>query len=241
MPAFNAVHTLEQTVNEMPQSFYDEIIVVDDGSRDGTSEKAIALGLTVVKHEQNRGYGGAQKSGYKAAIEKGADAVVMVHADNQYDPTIADQFARKITEENYHLVTGTRMILGDALSGGMPMWKFIPNRFLTWLENTVFETNISDFHNGYRAYSTAFLKQVPLDALSEKFDFDTDIILQGAIRKLKIGEIPHETRFEDENSQMSFSKGIIYGLSILRTVSVYLLHRIGLKQIKFAATVNASK
>jgi glycosyltransferase involved in cell wall biosynthesis len=179
----------------------------------------------VVSHPENRGYGGAQKTGYQEAIRRDADIVVMVHGDNQYDPSIADQFVAKIRDESCDAVTGTRFVFGDVLRNGMPIWKFIPNRFLTWLENFVFGTDISDYHNGYRAYTAAFLQQVPLDLLSEKFDFDTDIMIQAAIRGARIGEVPHYTRYDQENSQMTFAKGIHYGLSILRTVSLYLLHK----------------
>ena len=228
MPGFNVARVLEKTVRALPRGIADEIILVDDGSTDGTPDLGRKLGLTVVSHERNRGYGGSQKTGYQEAIRRGADMVVMVHGDNQYDPSFAPQFIAKIREEGYDVVTGTRMVLGDALQKGMPLWKYIPNRLLTHLENLVFRTNLTDYHNGYRAFSTRFLKQVPLDLLSEKFDFDTDIMIQAAIRRARIAEIPHPTRYEDENSQMPFSKGVRYGLSILRTVTRYLLHRTGL-------------
>ena len=232
VPAFNVAPILKKTIEEIPADSFREVIVIDDASTDDTATVAQQLGVTVITHLENTGYGGAQKTGYKKAIELGAEGVVMVHGDNQYDPTIADQFAEKISQEGYELVTGTRMILGDVLSAGMPMWKFIPNRFLTWLENKVFGTHISDYHNGYRAYSVEFLKKIPLDLLSDKFDFDTDIMIQGAIRKSKIGEIPHPTRYLDENSQMSFGKGIIYGLCILKTVSKFLLHKVRVQRQK---------
>ena len=232
MPAYNVADVLPKTIAELPKHCADQIILVDDCSKDHTAEIGQTLGLTVVRHPQNRGYGGAQKTGYQKAIDVGAQAVVMVHGDNQYDPSLVPEFTRKILEEGYDMATGTRMILGDVLKEGMPIWKFIPNRFLTWLENTVFQTNITDYHNGYRAYSTAFLKQVPLDLLSEKFDFDTDIIIQAAIRRCKIGEVPHPTRYRDENSQMPFSKGVIYGLSILKTVGRYLLHKTYIRRQK---------
>ena len=165
----------------------------------------------------------------------------MVHGDNQYDPSLVSAFVNKIVNENCDLVTGTRMVLGDVLKNGMPIWKFIPNRFLTWLENTVFGSNITDYHNGFRAYSAKFLNEIPFDLLSEKFDFDTDIIIQGAIRKYKIGEIPHPTRYMDENSQMPFSKAVVYGLSILRTVSRYILHKIGIYPQKVYSLVYEKK
>ena len=228
MPAFNVVHVLEKTISELSSNCYDEIILVDDGSQDGTAELGLKLGLTVVRHPKNRGYGAAQKTGYKTALDKGATIIVLLHGDNQYDPSFVDLFVKKLTEEDFDLVTGTRMVLGDALSKGMPVWKFIPNRFLTWLENCAFKTQVSDYHNGFRAYSARFLSQVPLDLLSEKFDFDTDIMIQGIIRKYKIGEVPHPARYAEENSQMSFLKGIVYGVSILRTIFIYSLHNTGL-------------
>lgn len=230
MPAYNVAKILRRTVEALPKGCADEIIMVDDGSADETAAIGRELGLTVVVHEKNRGYGGAQKTGYLEAVRRGADIAVMVHGDDQYDPSMAVQFIKKIRDENYDVVTGTRFVLGDVLKNGMPIWKFIPNRLLTWLENFVFSTNISDYHNGYRAYSGRFLKSVPLDLLSEKYDFDTDIMIQAAIRKMRIAEIPHPTRYRDENSQMSFSKGVQYGLSILATVGKYLLHKTGIKR-----------
>jgi glycosyltransferase involved in cell wall biosynthesis len=232
IPAFNVAHVLGKTVAAIPSGSYDEIIVVDDGSKDGTAQVARSLGITVVVHPYSIGYGGAQKTGYEEALKRNADIAVMVHGDNQYDPSLVPSFVRKIVDEKCDLVTGTRMILGDVLKNGMPIWKFIPNRFLTWLENTTFGSHITDYHNGFRAYSAKFLRQVPLDLLSDKFDFDTDIIIQGAIRKCKIGEIPHSTRYKEENSQMPFPKAVVYGLSILCTVGLYLLHRTGIYRQK---------
>lgn len=230
MPGYNVAKVLRKTVENLPPNCADEIILVDDCSTDGTPELGRELGLSVVSHQKNRGYGGAQKTGYKEAIRRGGDVVVMVHGDNQYDPSLATEFVGRIRDEGYDVVTGTRFVLGDVLKNGMPVWKFIPNRFLTWLENLVFRTNISDYHNGYRAYSASFLRQVPLDLLSERFDFDTDIMIQAAIRGATIAEVPHQTRYDQENSQMTFAKGVQYGLSILRTVGKYLLHQSRLKR-----------
>jgi glycosyltransferase involved in cell wall biosynthesis len=222
---YNVAKVLPKTIAAIPKGCVDQMLLVDDGSSDGTGEVAKQLGLSVVRHENNRGYGGAQKTGYLEAVRRGAAIIVMVHGDNQYDPTFVPQFISKIRDEGYDAVTGTRMILGDALKSGMPIWKYIPNRFLTGLENFVFQTDLTDYHNGYRAYSAELLKKIPLELLSEKYDFDTDIIIQAAIRKARIAEIPHPTRYEDENSQMSFAKGVRYGLSILWTVTKYLLHK----------------
>lgn len=226
IPAYNVGKVLGKAIEAIPKGSIHEIVVVDDGSTDDTAEVARRMGAMVVSHGKNRGYGGAQKTGYGMAIERGADVVVMVHGDNQYDPAFVPQFISKIIDEGYDVVTGTRMVIGDALSGGMPMWKFIPNRFLTWLENLVFHTSLTDYHNGYRAFSINFLRKVPLELLSEKFDFDTDIIIQAAIRRVKIAEVPHPTRYQSENSQMPFLQGVRYGLGILQTISRYILHRL---------------
>jgi glycosyltransferase involved in cell wall biosynthesis len=230
MPAYNVAPILPKTVEAIPRGCWDEIILVDDGSTDGTADVARSLGLTVVSHGKNRGYGGAQKTGYREAIQRGAEIAVMVHGENQYDPALVPLFISKIRDEGYDAVTGTRMVLGDVLKQGMPLWKYIPNRLLTHLENFVFQTNLTDYHNGYRAYACRFLKLVPLELLSEKFDFDTDIIIQAAIRKQRIAEIPHTTRYLEENSQMPFSKGVRYGLSILKTVAKYSLYKTGIRR-----------
>ena len=232
MTAFNVSAVLPKTIEELPRGCADEIFLVDDCSEDNTVEVAKELGLTVLSQKTNRGYGGAQKTGYLECIRQDFEAVVLVHGDNQYDPSQAPLFVSKILDENYDVVTGTRMIMGDVLSNGMPLWKYLPNRFLTALENMTFGTELSDYHNGYRAYSVNFLKKVPLELLSEQFDFDTDIIIQAAIRRAKIAEIPHTTRYNDENSQMPFLKGVVYGLSILLTVAKYLLHKIGLRKLQ---------
>lgn len=225
VPAYNVAPVLEKTIQGIPRGTADQILVINDASTDGTAEVAQRLGLEIVTHPKNRGYGGVQKTGYQEAIRRGADIVVMVHGDNQYDPSFAPKFVEKIRNGGYDVVTGTRMVLGDVLKQGMPIWKYIPNRILTHLENFVFRTHLTDYHNGYRAFSTAFLKKVPLDLLSENFDFDTDIMIQATIRHAKIAEIPHPTRYQDDNSQMSFLKGVRYGLSILKTILRYILHR----------------
>ena len=228
MPAHNVANVLEKTVSGIPKDWVDEIIVVNDGSTDATPEIARRLGLSLVSHSKSHGYGAVQKTGYKEALKRNADYVVMVHGDNQYDPTLVPEFVRKMRDDGYDVVTGSRMILGDVLKNGMPLWKYVPNRFLTWLENTVFKTHVTDYHNGYRAFTADFLHKIPLDLLSDKFDFDTDILIQAAIRKAKIAEIPHPTRYEDENSQMPFKKAVRYGLMILITVFHYTLHKAGI-------------
>lgn len=230
MPAYNTGHIIAKTYADIPKDGVSETIVVDDGSSDGTAEAARKLGIAVLSHAENGGYGAAQKTGYREALKRGADIVVMVHSDHQYDPTLAPRFIEPIASGSADAVTGSRMLEGGALEGGMPLWKYIPNRFLTWLENRAFGTELTDYHNGFRSYSRRVLEAVPFERFSDKFDFDTDIILQAAIRGFRIAEVPHETRYRDENSQMPFGKAVTYGLKILLTVARFKLHQWGLRR-----------
>jgi len=227
LPAYNTGHILETTYNDIPKDGISELILVDDGSSDDTVAVAKKLGITVVSHAKNAGYGAAQKTGYREALKKGADIVVMVHSDHQYDPTLTPKFIEPIVSGQADVVTGSRMLSGGALEGGMPLWKYIPNRFLTKLENLAFDTNLTDYHNGFRSYARKVLEAVPFERFSDKFDFDTDIILQAAIRKFKIDEVSHQTRYRDENSQMPFGKAVRYGLKILVTIVKFKLHQWG--------------
>jgi glycosyltransferase involved in cell wall biosynthesis len=222
---------LQRTIAGLPGALAKAVLVVDDGSTDGTAEVARAAGARVVRHEVNRGYGGAQKSGYRTALDGGAQIVVMVHGDDQYDPSLAARFAEKVAE-GFDVVTGTRMVTGDAV-GVMPWWKLLANRFLTGLENIAFGLSLTDFHDGYRAYSARFLETLPLDAMSDGFHFDSEILVLAALRDARVAEIPHETRYRDENSQMPFRVGVAYGLRILGLVARYTAHRTGLWRQEF--------
>lgn len=225
MPAYNSAHVLQKTFDAMPKDLVDEIILVDDCSTDNTEEIARKLGMTVVRHEANKGYGAAQKTGYKEALKRGAYAVALLHSDNQYDPALLNRFIEPVASGAVDVVTGSRVAYGDVLKDGMPIWKYVSNIFLTRLENLVLGTHLTDFHNGYRAYSARFLRKIPFAKFSNSYDFDTDIIIQAAIRKCKLKEIPHRTRYMDENSKMSFIRGIMYGFNILRKLLLYILHK----------------
>jgi glycosyltransferase involved in cell wall biosynthesis len=226
MPAYNVAHVVEKAIAALPGDVIDEVIVVDDGSRDGTGDAARRTGVNVVSHGSNRGYGGAQKTGYKTAMEHGADIVVLVHGDNQYDPSFADRFVSKIRDEGFDVVTGTRMVLGDAIAQQMPIWKYVPIRATTVLQNWIFGTRITDYHDGYRAYRMSFVRSVPLDLLSDKFDFDTDMMVQAVVHGARIGEVPHPTRYGEEHSQLPFWKAVSCQLTILWTAFRFLLHRL---------------
>ncbi len=230
MPAYNAARTLTEALGGIPPGWVDDTVVVDDGSQDETATVARGLDVHVVRHPSNRGYGAAQKTGYRWALAQGADIVVLLHSDCQYSPALLPKFVRPIAEGSYDGLTGSRIKSGDALEGGMPVWKYIPNRVLTFLGNLVFGTSVSEFHNGYRAYSRRVLEAVPFESFSDKFDFDTQIILHLSVRGLRLGEIPSPTRFAEDSSMMSFRQGIVYGLSLLRHMVVYLLHLWGIKR-----------
>jgi len=224
MPAYNAEKTLLATFNDVPRSWVDEIILVDDRSRDRTVEVARGLGITVIEHELNRGYGGNQKTCYREALGRGAEIVVMVHPDHQYDPTVIPQLVEPILAGECDACFGSRMLGGRPLEGGMPRWKYFANIFLTAVENACFYMYLTEYHSGFRAYSRSYLESVNLEANSDKFVFDTEIIAQGVVRKMKIREVPIVTRYFDEASQISFWPSVRYGLSILLVLTRYKLH-----------------
>jgi glycosyltransferase involved in cell wall biosynthesis len=228
MPAYNAEKTLERTLADIPHEWVDEIILVDDASRDGTVELARKLGLRVFVHEKNRGYGGNQKTCYTEALKLGADIMVMVHPDHQYDPRIIPQLVTPLLNGECDAMFGSRMLGGRPLEGGMPKWKYLANVFLTAFENATFYMYLTEYHSGLRAYSRRYLETVNFMANSDDFVFDSEIIAQGVIHGLRIREIPIETRYFQEASQVGFWRSSVYGLSILKTLIKFKLHKKGL-------------
>jgi len=228
LPAYNAAKTLERTVADIPKDCVDEIILVDDRSRDDTVKLAKKIGLTVFVHEKNLGYGGNQKTCYLRALEHGADIVVMVHPDYQYDPKIIPQLIEPIVRGEADAVFGSRMMKGGALEGGMPIWKHNANILLTAFENVVLGTYLSEYHSGFRAYSAKLLRRINFEANSNNFIFDTEIIVQALANRFKIEEVPIRTRYFEEASSIRLWPSIVYGLGIIRVMLSYFFHTKGI-------------
>lgn len=223
MPAYNAAKTLERTYNDLPKEVVDKVILVDDVSQDETVEVARQLGLDVIVHIQNRGYGGNQKTCYLKALEDGADIVVMLHPDYQYDSTRVPDLIRPIQEGKADMVLGSRFLSGGTLAGGMPIYKYISNRFLTIVENIVLGQHLSECHTGFRAYSRRMLETIPFLLNSDNFVFDTEVIAQAVAFGFRIAEIGVPTRYFKEASSVNFKNSVIYGLSTLAVMVRYLL------------------
>src|ERR1035437_4328307 len=229
MPAYNAAKTLERTYRDIPHEFVSRIILVDDVSEDDTVAVARQLGLDVLIHRQNLGYGGNQKTCYDAALAVGADAVVMLHPDYQYDATRIPALVGPILDGTKDLMLGSRF-LGDPLAGGMPRWKYISNRFLTGVENLVFGLHLSEYHTGFRAYSRHLLETIPYHLNSNDFVFDQDLVAQAVACGMRIGEIAVPTRYFEEASSVNFRRSVVYGLSTLRVSMRFLLHRMRIRR-----------
>ena len=230
MPAYNAAATLVSTIAEIHEGIADVIVLVDDNSRDNTVRVAQELNLTVIRHPHNVGYGGNQKSCYMEALRQGADVVVMLHPDGQYDPGILGDMVDKVRNDGFDLVMGSRFAHpGQAKAGGMPWWKRLANRFLTNCENAVLGLGLTEYHTGYRAYSRRFLDSVPFLRNSNDFVFDTQVLLQAAAFKFKVGEIPVSTRYFPEASSVDFKVSTVYGLKTMYCLGRYMLDRAGLR------------
>jgi len=230
MPAYNAAKTLEQTYREVPRDFVDEVILVDDGSHDETARVAAELGLTVFVHKQNLGYGRNQKTCYREALRRGADIVIMLHPDYQYSPNLIVSLAGMIAFGEYDVALASRILGVGAVKGGMPLYKYVANRFLTTLENGVMRTHLTDLHTGYRAYSRQFLLTVPFLRNSLDFAFDSEILLQAAQFGFRIKEVPARSIYFDDASSITFWPSVVYGLKTLGVAGRLVLHRTHLKR-----------
>jgi glycosyltransferase involved in cell wall biosynthesis len=225
MPAFNAAKTLRMTYTDLPHDFVDTVILVDDGSSDETVEIARQLGLEVFIHNRNYGYGANQKTCYREALRAGADIVVMVHPDYQYDPKLLPDIIAPIRENRADVVLGSRLMGISPMKQGMPWWKYIANRFLTGLENLVFGLRMSEYHTGYRAFRRGALEAVNLEMNSDRFIFDQEILAQIVELRFRITEVPVPTRYFAEASSASFFQSTRYGLEILWLLARFCLHR----------------
>ncbi len=228
LPAYRAGKTLERTVAEIPREVVDEILLVDDHSDDNTVDVARALGLTVFVHPKNRGYGGNQKTCYTEALRRGADIVVMLHPDYQYDPRLVTAMAAMIASGIYDVVMGSRILDARALRGGMPYYKYVFNRMLTASQNLLLGAKLSEYHTGYRAFSRQVLETLPLLANSEDFVFDNQMITQCRAFNFNIGEISCPTKYFPEASSISFRRSVVYGLGVLKTSLKYRFWKWGL-------------
>jgi glycosyltransferase involved in cell wall biosynthesis len=227
MPAYNAARTLHMTYADLPRDMVDLVILVDDGSSDETAKIARELGLELFVHDRNYGYGANQKTCYREALRAGADIVVMVHPDYQYDPTLLPEIVRPIQEGRADVVLGSRLMGTSPIKQGMPWWKYISNRFLTWVENVTFGLKLSEYHTGYRAFRREVLEAVNLETNSDAFIFDQEILAQIVALGMRITEVPVPTRYFAQASSASFIQSSIYGLSILALLGKYTLHRWG--------------
>jgi glycosyltransferase involved in cell wall biosynthesis len=235
LPAYNAARTLRRTVDEIPTEIVDEIILTDDASRDNTTELARELGLTTLTHDRNRGYGGNQKTCYTAALERGADIVVMLHPDYQYTPKLVTAMASMIAYGQYDGVLASRILGRGALEGGMPVYKYISNRALTFLENVLIQHKFSEYHTGYRAWSRALLERLPLLSCSDDFVFDNQMIVQAVYFGFQLGEISCPTKYFEEASSINFRRSVTYGLGVLSTAMDLRLKRWGVAKPGFLA------
>ncbi|GAB4134723.1 MAG: glycosyltransferase family 2 protein [Planctomycetaceae bacterium] len=236
MPAYNAESTLEKTIEDLPRESVDEIILVDDCSKDGTVKLARKLGLTVIEHQRNGGYGANQKTCYRAALERGADYVVMVHPDFQYDSRVVGAAVEFLKLGICDVVLGSRIrTRREALSGGMPLYKYYANRLLTSIENLAFGQNLGEFHSGFRAYRRNVLETIPYENNSDDFVFDSEFLSQAVHFGFKIGDVPVPVRYFDEASSISFRRSVRYGLATLGVVARYWAHRLRLKKSRLYA------
>ena len=230
MPAYNAAKTLDRTYRELPLEFVDEVLLVDDGSIDGTVDLARQIGVTTFKHRRNLGYGRNQKTCYREALRRQADIVIMVHPDYQYSPRLIVPLAGMVAYGEYDVVLASRILGNGALRGGMPRYKYVANRILTAIENLLLNHKLSEYHTGYRAFARGVLDELPLEENSDDFVFDNQIIAQAAYFGYRIGEISCPTRYFPEASSINFRRSVRYGLGVLTTSVKFRLQRMRFAQ-----------
>lgn len=234
MPAYNAEKTLEQTYNEIPFDIVDEVILVDDASRDNTSLLGKELGIkNIYRHQQNLGYGGNQKTCYAKALELGADIVIMLHPDYQYTPQLIHSMAYLMANDVYPVAFGSRILGKGALKGGMPIYKYIANRFLTLFQNIMLGQKLSEYHTGYRGFTKEVLQKIRLEDNSNDFVFDNEMIAQIFMAGFEIGEVTCPTKYFEEASSINFARSSKYGLGVLRVCFQYRLQKLGVAKFKY--------
>lgn len=241
LPAYNAARTLRQTYDEIPREIVDDIILTDDASADDTAAVARELGIHTLVHDRNRGYGGNQKTCYAAALARGADIIVMLHPDYQYTPKLVTAMASMIASEQFDVVLGSRILGRGALAGGMPLYKYISNRFLTLTQNLLVGQKLSEYHTGYRAWSRAVLETLPLLACSDDFVFDNEMLAQAIWFRFRIGEISCPTKYFPEASSINFSRSTVYGLGVLNTSVKFRLQKLGLAHSPLFSDLTTTK
>jgi glycosyltransferase involved in cell wall biosynthesis len=226
LPAYNAEKTLEITYSEIPFDIVDEVVLVDDASPDNTFVKGKELGIKhIVKHESNKGYGGNQKTCYRKALEIGADIIIMLHPDYQYTPKLIHSMAYLIANDVYPVVLGSRILGRGAIKGGMPIYKYISNRFLTLFQNTLTSQKLSEYHTGYRAFSKRVLNKINYEKNSDDFVFDNQMLSQIFMAGFEIAEITCPTKYFDDASSINFKRSVKYGLGVLKTSLTHFLHK----------------
>jgi len=227
LPAYNAAKTLEMTYKQIPSAFVDDVVLVDDASRDDTSKVAHDLGIKVIIHERNIGYGGNQKTCYRTALELVADIVIMLHPDYQYTPKLIPAMATMIAYGEFDAVLASRILGVGALQGGMPLYKYISNRFLTLIENILLGHKLSEYHTGYRAFSRDILERLPLEKNSDDFVFDNQMLAQIIWFGYRIGEVSCPTKYFDDASSIGFRRSVVYGFGVLKTALQFRLCKMG--------------
>lgn len=238
LPAYNAEKTLEKTFREIPFDIVDDVLLVDDNSSDNTIKKAKEIGIKhIIEHEENLGYGANQKTCYNKAIELGADIIVMLHPDYQYTPKLIPTMTKMIADDIYPVVLGSRILGNGALKGGMPFYKYIFNRLLTFFQNILIGAKLSEFHTGFRAYSKQVLEAINYNSNSDDFVFDNQVLVQIHFADFKIAEITCPTTYTQESSSINFTRSVKYGFGVVKTSFQFFFHKKGIRKSKMFAKV----